>query len=111
MRPSCRAAAERGSAPCAGLVFGERLDQGGGRPIAVLRRTTGSRGAVSTPHSPSSVATMGTHPFPTAVGTVERVLGVAAPAIATMFESALPGPQIFRALADEVRKAVATPRS
>ena len=48
--------------------------------------------------------------FPSAARTVEHVVAVAGPAIALQFEAALPAPQILRALAGEVRKAITNPK-
>jgi hypothetical protein len=48
--------------------------------------------------------------FPSAVRTVEHVIAVAGPALAHQFEAAVPTPQILRALADEVRKAITNPK-
>ena len=96
--------------------MGIRLNCGRAAPMepqCTVEERPGSRGSVSAEHSPTAAEdqSASAYAFPTAVRVVEHVVSVAAPALAGHFEAALPTPQILRTLADEVRKAMTSPRA
>ncbi len=67
-------------------------------------RSSNSRGDRSNVTRPDTT-------FPTAVERVTRVIAAGTPAIGQTVERALPTPHVLKVLADEVRKAVASPKS